>query len=797
MEDNAANVELFELKPCCEFAKRLNHDEQISTIGGSSSQIFVGTTQGRIFHVKKHPKGFKVAGNLELQIKREIRQIEFASALDILLVLCDNILFDIGLDSFEILTSRSSVQCVTVNSNPIVDDAFCLQTAVATTSKQIHICERRNGKTETIQKLNTDGVVSAMAFSRLTVCFASNGMYSIYHVDTKAVIPLFPFDPQAVRPNLCNIETDFLMTGVDGLLISVTEQGVSTRPPMVVPTTSVNALVYNSPYVYIRSSEDIWIMSFEDARISQSLKTEEGKVLCSLDGAIFAASNLNLFTISMTSIEKQADVLVSHHKYEEALALYERSLNQHFDDDSLSKFITLKKTVAFKYLEEQSFEKAAELLISCEVDPEEVVSQFPWPPTGNNMENQEKYQFLEEYLLHIRDLRFASTSRPFIDSCLLRLFVLKGDTESIFSLDDYRPNHSEGAAFLEESGYYHYAAEMWLLAGEEEKAWDIWRRLLCGELEDDRLKHDKVLEHMSTIKEQHLLLEVISWMIALYPEHCMKVILSTPSLDKTLVKRLLSDDAKLLRVYLEGLPLTDEVARDLCEIYIKEMSSGDTSSRHRFRRLLLKLSPSDRSAIYNRLPANYGVERLLCDSSQSAAEILDKVVTTYHDYDAAELICSHFSPTQPDICLNLLKYIEIDETSDTSSLADAEARISSLLKCMGDAVDSRKVIDVLPPSVGIEQVSDFLKRSVANIQKEQQVAHSKVALLERSVKLEKASLPNKKIVIEDKTVCLVCKEAISSSDTLSYLRTGYVIHSKCMKHENLCPLTNAILTIPE
>ncbi|EYC23145.1 hypothetical protein Y032_0016g3144 [Ancylostoma ceylanicum] len=749
MEDNTANVELFELKPCCEFVNRLHRDEQITTIGGSSSQIFVGTSQGRIFHVKKHPKGFKVAGNLELQIKREIRQVEFASALDILLVLCDNILFDIELDSFEILTSRSSVQCVTVNSNPIVDDAFCLQTAVATTSKQIHICERRNGKTETIQKLNTDGVVSAMAFSRLTVCFASNGMYSIYHVDTKAVIPLFPFDPQAVRPHICNIETDFLMTGVDGLLISVTEQGVSTRPPMVVPTTSVNALVYNSPYVYIRSSEDIWIMSFEDARISQSLKTEEGKVLCSLDGAIFAASNLNLFTISMTSVEKQVDVLVSHHKYEEALALYERNLNQHFDDDSISKFITLKKTVAFEYLEELSFEKAAELLISCEVDPEEVVSQFPWPPTGNSTENQEKYQFLEEYLLHIRDLRFASTSRPFIDSCLLRLFVLKGDAESVFSLEDFRPNHSECAAFLEESGYYHYAAEMWLLGGEEGKAWDIWRRLFCGELKDDCFKHDKVLEHLSTIKGQQLLLEVISWMIALYPEHCMKVILSTPSLDKTSVKRLLSDDTKLLRIYLESLPLTDEIAKDLCEIYIKEMSDGDANSRHRFRRLLLKLSQSDRGAIYNRLPANYGVERLLCDSSQSAAEILDKVVTTYHDYDAAELICSHFSPTQPDICLNLLKYIEIDETSDLGSLADAEARISSLLKCMGDAVDSRKVIDVLPPSVGIEQVSDFLKRSVANIQKEQQIAQSKVALLERSVKLEKASLPNKKIVVSN------------------------------------------------
>ncbi|CAJ0610190.1 unnamed protein product [Cylicocyclus nassatus] len=794
-DDSSVTVDLFELKPCCEIASRLHENEEISSTGGSSSQIFVGTNQGRIVHVKRHRKAFKVAGNLELPLKREVRQIEFASALDILLVLCDNILFEIGLDSFEILSNRSGVQCVTVNSNPDVVDAFCLQTAVATTSKQILICERRNGKTEVVQKFNTNGVVTAMAFSRLTICFASTGMYNIYYMDRKELMPLFPFDSEAVKPCICSVETDFLMAGVDGLLISVSEQGVSARPPTVIPSTCFDVFVYNSPYVYVRSVKDIWIVSIEEAKITQTLKIEDGRVLCSLDGSIIAASCHDLFTISMTSLERQADVLISNHKYEEALQLYEKHLMQHFDDETLFTFMELKKTIAFKYLKERSFEKAAELLISAEVDPKELTTQFPWPPSEND-ENSDDYKFFEEYLLQIRDLQFAAHSRSFIDSCLLKLYVARNDPESVFHVKDYSADLSESATFLEDSGNHHHAARMWIMAGKEAKAWEIWKHLFCGDLTDTKFVPGQVLDLIPSIKEKELLKEVLSWMLSQYPDECLKVILNSSCLNQSETKSLLEGDAKLWRIYLESLPPSKETTKNLCEIYIKELLSGDVSSRHRFRRLLLKLSQPERTAIYNRLPEAYGVERLLCDSSQSAADVLDKVITTYHDYDAAELICSHFSRTQPDICLNLLKYVKVDN-SDSKSTTDAEARIRSLLKCMGDAVDSKKVIQVLPPSTGIDQVADYLKRSVAIIQKEKETAQSKIALLDRGIQLEKSRLPNKKIVIEDKTICLVCKEAITSSDVLSYLSTGYVIHSKCMKHENLCPLTNAILTLPD
>ncbi|KAK6056596.1 hypothetical protein COOONC_05898 [Cooperia oncophora] len=302
-----------------------------------------------------------------------------------------------------------------------------------------------------------------------------------------------------------------------------------------------------------------------------------------------------------------------------------------------------------------------------------------------------------------------------------------------------------------------------------------------GELKDTTFNTERVIERVPSITDKKLLQDVLSWMIPLSPERCIKIIVTNKLLDHATVRGLLGGDAKLLRLYLESIPFCEDIAKELC-----------LSCRQRFRQLLLKMNVSDRSALFNRIPPECGVGTAI----QSPGDILDKVVKTYHDYDAAELICSHYSPTQPDICLNLLKFLE-DRGSEFTAVDGAESRICSLLKCMGDAVDPLKVISVLPESTAIDQVSYFLMRAVARKQQEHHLLSSKGSLLEKCVEMEKFSLPNKKIVIEDKAACAVCNIPISCNDVLCYLKTGYVVHSKCMKYENLCPLTNFLLVPPE
>ncbi|KAK6013323.1 hypothetical protein OSTOST_21418, partial [Ostertagia ostertagi] len=268
------------------------------------------------------------------------------------------------------------------------------------------------------------------------------------------------------------------------------------------------------------------------------------------------------------------DALFTHGDYDKAISLYQTKLNQHFDVDSLINFNTLKKKIAFRYIEEQKFEKAADLLISTEVNPEEVLCLFTWPSSVNIMSNNvvlhDGYQFLEEYLMQVREMHFALQSRA-----------------------------------------------MWLLAGETSKAWDFWRRLCCGELEDATFNLDDVVERIPSITDKKLLQDVLTWIIRLSPERCMEIIVSSTVLDCATVRKMLDGDAKLLRIYLESVPFSEEIAKELCDLYIKDIHSGDLNCRHRFRRLLLNMSFSDRTAVYDRIPSGCGVERLLCDNSVS------------------------------------------------------------------------------------------------------------------------------------------------------------------------------------
>ncbi|KJH42963.1 hypothetical protein DICVIV_11041 [Dictyocaulus viviparus] len=689
------NFNLFEVTVCCNVTHQLNADEQIDVIGGSSSIVLLGSNHGRIIHLKKDNDSYLVLGSFQLP--------------NVKLLFSELVL--------DAVSSRSSVLCIAVNSNPIVDDPFCLLIAIATASKQLHICERRNGKIESLQKLITDSNISALSFARSTVCYASSGAYYIYNVATKSVISLFPFNPLLIQPQICSVGMEFLVSGMDGLLISVTEQGVSTRPPMLFSSLSIKAIVYSSSYVYLKSGEEISIIkrdqastifrfSFEESRLSQTLQVANAKGLCSLDGTIFVCSNSVLYQIQMITIEKQVDALFEQRKYDTAIHLYEEKLHQNYNSGCFANLIELKKKVAFKYIEEHKFENLTEILISAEVNPEEVVSQLALQ-TGNDLwertaQLSDSQQFLTCYLQKIRDLPFIIPFHTSIDTLLLKLLTIRGTPEDVFSFENFRPHYPECIEFLQSFGYHNCAACLWLSAGENCKAWDIWKRLSYGELKDAAFNFENLVTVLPTVTERKLLIDIMTWLIPLAPEQFFKAIVDASMVDHETIKGIFNGDCKLLRVYLESIPTTKEVAKELCNIYIDSIVAGDLSYRHRFRRLLLEISTSDRALLYDRIPSECGVERLLCDISQTAADILCKVISTYHDYDAAELICSHYSSIQPDICLQLLKFLE------ESPVDYIESSMQSLLNCMGNAVDLEKIISALPESAALNQVWWFL-----------------------------------------------------------------------------------------
>ncbi|KAK6013322.1 hypothetical protein OSTOST_21419 [Ostertagia ostertagi] len=130
---------------------------------------------------------------------------------------------------------------------------------------------------------------------------------------------------------------------------------------------------------------------------------------------------------------------------------------------------------------------------------------------SNNVVLHDGYQFLEEYLMQVREMHFALQSRANVDTSLLKLFTLHNKLEDVFHLENFHPYYEESAEFLESTGHYNYAAKMWLLAGETSKAWDFWRRLCCGELEDATFNLDDVVERIPSITDKKLLQDVLTW----------------------------------------------------------------------------------------------------------------------------------------------------------------------------------------------------------------------------------------------------------------------------------------------
>ncbi|KAJ1371282.1 hypothetical protein KIN20_033199 [Parelaphostrongylus tenuis] len=219
---------------------------------------------------------------------------------------------------------------------------------------------------------------------------------------------------------------------MDGLLISVTEQGVSPRPPVLFPSRSIDAIVYSSPHIYLLTRDEITIISLEDSRVSQTLRAEQIEVLCSLDGSVFISTACNLYQVHMVSIERQADALFKCGKFDEALSVYEKRLRKHFDADCMSNFIVLKKKVAFTSIEKGEYEKVADILISAEVNPEEEVFERSEEEVVSVVRRQ-LCPSLKALLEHGM-LKKTLTQRSLPSSLGLGCFVTRNGTNSMLKL---------------------------------------------------------------------------------------------------------------------------------------------------------------------------------------------------------------------------------------------------------------------------------------------------------------------------------------------------------------------------
>lgn len=93
-----------------------------------------------------------------------------------------------------------------LNKDPVVADPFTLQLALATSARQILICENSSEKMKIEQKIRTEGNVIAISYNKYCICYALQNVYCLHNVAENKTLDLFPYDAQTVRPIIVNAD---------------------------------------------------------------------------------------------------------------------------------------------------------------------------------------------------------------------------------------------------------------------------------------------------------------------------------------------------------------------------------------------------------------------------------------------------------------------------------------------------------------------------------------------------------------------------------------------------------------
>jgi len=250
---------------------------QISTLELSSSDLFVGTSQGRLLHflVQEHRDEL---GRLRLEgilLGQEsvgggcIAYVRAATALQRLLVFCKPVeserergggLHILASPDLSPLTPagaaklKTGVHACCVNENPQTDDPFSVQVCLAK-RKQIAVISLTEAKLS-VDKIISDVSerVSAVAMDGNFICAAFETHYVVYDVPTGAKQDLFPVEG---APAIARVaKEEFLLSAPGDLGMFVTSAGVSERPPIqwAKPT---DMLAFTPPYVLAAGQDGI------------------------------------------------------------------------------------------------------------------------------------------------------------------------------------------------------------------------------------------------------------------------------------------------------------------------------------------------------------------------------------------------------------------------------------------------------------------------------------------------------------------------------------------------------------
>uniref|UniRef100_A0A8C9KAP7 Transforming growth factor beta receptor associated protein 1 n=1 Tax=Panthera tigris altaica TaxID=74533 RepID=A0A8C9KAP7_PANTA len=598
--------------------KEQGHIECVECCG---KNLYVGTSDCIVYHFlleeRAQPAGtatFSATKQLHrhLGFRKPVSELRAASALNRLLVLCDNSITLVNMMSLEPVPSGARIKgavALALNENPVSGDPFCVEVCIISVKRRtIQVFLVYEDRVQIVREVSTPEQPLAVAVDGHFLCLALTTQYIILNYNTGVAQDLFPYCSDEKRPIVKRIgRQEFLLAGPGGLGMFATVAGISQRAPVHWSENVIGAAIC-FPYVIALDNEFITVHSMLDQQQKQTLPFKEGHILQDFEGRVIVATSKGVYILVPLPLEKQIQDLLASRRVEEALVLAKGARRNIPKEKFQVMYRRILQQAGFIQFAQLQFLEAKELFRSGQLDVRELISLYPFllptsssftrshPPlheyadlnqlTQGDQEKMAKCKrFLMSYLNEVRSTEVANGYKEDIDTALLKLYA-EADHDSLLDLlvTENSCLLTDSAAWLEKHKKYFALGLLYHYNHQDAAAVQLWVNIVNGDIHDSTRSdlYEYVVDFLTYSLDQELVWKYADWVLQKSEEVGVQVFTRRPldeqqnSFNPDSIITCLKKYPKALVKYLEHLVIDRRLQKEeyhthLALLYLDEV----------------------------------------------------------------------------------------------------------------------------------------------------------------------------------------------------------------------------------
>uniref|UniRef100_A0A2K6RFI5 Transforming growth factor beta receptor associated protein 1 n=1 Tax=Rhinopithecus roxellana TaxID=61622 RepID=A0A2K6RFI5_RHIRO len=739
------NIKAFTLVSAVERELLMGDKERINIecVECCGRDLYVGTNDCFVYHflleerpVPAGPATFTATKQLHrhLGFKKPVNELRAASALNRLLVLCDNSISLVNMLNLEPVPSGARIKgaaTFALNENPVSGDPFCVEVCIISVKRRtIQMFLVYEDRVQIVKEVSTSEQPLAVAVDGHFLCLALTTQYIIHNYSTGVSQDLFPYCSEERPPIVKRIgRQEFLLAGPGGLGMFATVAGISQRAPVHWSENVIGATV-SFPYVIALDDEFITVHSMLDQQQKQTLPFKEGHILQDFEGRVIVATSKGVYILVPLPLEKQIQDLLASRRVEEALVLAKGARR----NIPKEKFQVMYRRI----LQQAGFIQFAQL-------------QF--------LEAKELFRYFALGLLYHYNNQDAAAVQLWVN-------IVNGDVQDSTRSDLYEYIVDFLTYCLDEELVWAYAD--WVLQKSEEVGVQVFTRRPLDEQQKNSFNPDDIINCLKKYPKA----------LVKYLEHLV--------IDKRLQKE--EYHTHLAVLYLE------EVLQQRASTSGKGAEATETQAK--LRRLLQKSDLYRVHFLLERLRgAGLPMESAILHGKLGEHEkALHILVHELRDFAAAEDYCLWCSegrePPHRQHLFHTLLAIYLRAGPAAHELAVAAV---DLLNHHATEFDAAQVLQMLPDTWSVQLLCPFLMgamRDSVHARRTMQVALG----LARSENLiytyDKMKLKGSSVRLSDKKLCQICQNPFCEPVFVRYPNGG-LVHTHCAASRHTNPSSSS------